>query len=97
MRIIDLQIGQQKVSVEEAELVKKGGVREVVMKAGKRLHVSNSVIQDASGTIGISIWDADIEKVKEGDRVRVTDVAVKDFHGKPSINLVKGSTIEVIT
>jgi replication factor A1 len=96
MRIVELQIGQQSVTVEDAELVDKGAVREVITKTGKRLHVSNSVIRDASGTIGISIWDSDIDRVKIGDRVRVANAVVKDFHGKPAINLVKGSIIEVI-
>lgn len=96
MNIKDLKAGLKGISVEEAELVEKGPTREFVTAQGRRLHVSNSVIRDATGSVPISIWDADIEKVQVGDKVSVTNVIVKDFRGSPSISMVRGSTIKVL-
>ena len=96
MNIMDLQIGQQDVTLEDAELVEKGSPREVVTRTGMKILVSNGAVKDATGVIPISIWRDDIPRVKQGDRLRVTGAVVKEFRGKPAINLVKGSVIEVL-
>lgn len=94
MQISKLKVGMSNVLVE-GEIIEKGEIKRVETRFGKRL-VCNLVIQDETGKINLSLWEKDIDKVKEGDRVKITGGFVISYKGKPQLNVPKKGRVEVI-
>jgi len=63
---------------------------------GRQLRVATAKIQDDSGSIDLSLWNEDIDKVKVGDKVKITNGYVKDFQGALQLTAGKFGKIEVI-
>ena len=71
MNLSELQIGQGKVDVE-AEITEIEEPRNF-KKFGRDIKVTNAIIKDDSGTIKLTLWNDDIDKVKVGDKVKITN------------------------
>ncbi len=84
-KISDLRDGMRKVNVE-ATIVDKGRVREVMTYRGPA-RVANFTIEDDSGTITLTLWNDDIDRVDIGDRVRIENGYVTSFRGKLQLNV----------
>ncbi len=95
MKIKELRAGASNVDLR-AEVVQKEDPREVVTKYGKRLSVANITLKDETGTIAMSLWDDDIEKVSVGDTVEIKNAYVNEFRGNPQISTGKFGKIEVV-
>ncbi|MEM0106640.1 MAG: OB-fold nucleic acid binding domain-containing protein [Candidatus Micrarchaeaceae archaeon] len=95
MKINELKAGASNVSIK-AKIVKKEDPREVVTKYGKRLSVANITLEDDTGSILMSLWGNDIDKVNVGDIVEVTNGYVNEFRGTPQLSTGKFGKIEVI-
>ncbi len=94
MKINELKAGASNVNIE-AKVVKKDDPREVVTKYGKRLSVANITLEDETGTIMMSVWGNDIDKVHVGDKVEITNGYVSEFRGTPQLSTGKFGKIEV--
>ncbi len=94
MKINELKAGASNVNIE-AKVVKKDDPREVVTKYGKRLSVANITLEDDTGTIMMSVWGNDIDKINVGDKVEVTNGYVSEFRGTPQLSTGKFGKIEV--
>ena len=94
MKISELKPGQGSVEVE-ASVEKVGEVREF-NKFGKQLRVATAVIKDDSGSMELSLWNEDIEKVKAGDQIKITNGFVKEFQGNPQLTTGREVKLEVI-
>ncbi len=86
MNVKELRIGMANVEVE-AELTEKKSERDVVTKFGKHLRVSNCIVTDETGSIGISLWQDAIDLVNVGDQVKITGASVHEYKGTPQLNL----------
>ena len=64
-------------------------------KFGKTVRVANAVIEDDSGTIKLTLWNEDIDKVKVGDKVRVTNGYVNEFQDEKQLTSGKFGKLEV--
>ncbi len=95
MKISELKAGASNVDVK-AEVTQKEEPREVVTKYGKRLSVASIMLKDDSGSISMSLWGEDIEKVNVGDMVEVTNGYVTEFRGTPQLSAGKFGKIEVV-
>ncbi|MGC8567835.1 MAG: OB-fold nucleic acid binding domain-containing protein [Candidatus Micrarchaeia archaeon] len=95
MKISELKVGASNVSIR-AKVAQKGEVREVVSKYGKKLSVSNIVLQDDSGSITMSVWGNDINTISEGDTIEVTNGYVSEFRGTPQLSTGKFGKITVV-
>jgi len=93
-KISDLKAGQGKVDVE-AKVSSKAEPR-VMEKYGKELKVCNATIKDDSGEIMLSLWNADVDKVNEGDTIRITNGYVSEFNGKKQLTSGKFGKLEVV-
>lgn len=86
MKIADLKGEQSKVDVE-GEIVEKGDVRTVNLRAGGTSNVADCTIRDDSGSIKLTLWGEQINSVDVGDRVRIENGYTKAFRGEVQLNI----------
>lgn len=94
MKISELKEGTGNVSLE-AEVVKVGEPKEI-QKYGQSLRVASAEIKDDSGSIRFTLWNENIDKVKEGDKIKIEKGYVNAFQGELQITLGKFGTLEVL-
>ena len=90
--ISDLRPGR--TATVEAEVAKVEQTREVEQRLGGTTRVRNVLLRDGTGEISLVLWGQDVEKVSEGDKVRIVDGWVKDYRGKPEISLGRRGRLE---
>ncbi|HLC32079.1 MAG TPA: SOSS complex subunit B family protein [Candidatus Nanoarchaeia archaeon] len=87
MKLSELQAGQGSVNV--SVVVKSKGDVRTFNKYGKDLSVCNFVVSDESGEIKLSLWNADIDKVKVGDMIQIENGYVSAFNGEKQLTTGK--------
>jgi len=93
MEIKDLKPKQGSVEVI-AEVVEKGDVREF-NKFGKAGRVCNAKIKDASGEIALTLWNEQIDEVKVGDTVHISNGYVNEWQGEMQLTTGKFGKLEI--
>jgi len=91
--INDLQSGQGNVNVE-GTISEMGEVR-TFNKFGKELRVVNAILKDETGSIKLSLWNDDVVRFKEGDKVKVVNGYVNEFQGENQLTSGKFGKIEM--
>ncbi|HLC56397.1 MAG TPA: SOSS complex subunit B family protein [Candidatus Nanoarchaeia archaeon] len=94
MEIKELKPRQGKVDIE-AEVISIEEVREF-NKFGKVGRVCNATIKDDSGTIKLTLWNDDIDKVKVGSKIKITNGYVNEFQGEKQLTAGKLGKLEVL-
>jgi len=94
MKISELNVGQGNVDVEG--VLKEIGEKRSFNKFGRELVVANAVLEDDSGFIKLSLWNEDVERFEEGDRVRIVNGYVNEFQGEKQLTSGKYGKIEKI-
>ena len=94
MKISELQPKQSGINVEVV-IVDKGDVREFT-KFGKVGRVCTAVVKDDSGQINMTLWNDDIDKVKVGDRVKLTNGFVNEWQGEMQLTTGRAGQLEVL-
>ncbi|KHO48167.1 MAG: nucleic acid binding OB-fold tRNA/helicase-type [archaeon GW2011_AR5] len=94
MKISELKDGTGKVDIE-AKVIEKEATREVNTKFG-RSKVANAVIEDDSGTIALTLWGDDADKVKEGDSLKIENGFVKEWNGTLQLSVGKYGKMTVL-
>ena len=92
MKISELKVNQGNVDVEG--IIKSIAEARTFNKYGKDLKVANAVLEDESGNIKLSLWNDDILKVKEGDKIKIINGYVSEFNGIKRISSGKYGKIE---
>lgn len=88
MKISEVKDGMNKVSIEG--VVKSvTEPRKVNTKYNKSVRVAECVIEDDSGRITCTLWEEQIDKVKEGDKVSIENGYVTSFRGENRLNIGK--------
>jgi replication factor A1 len=59
----------------------------VNLRAGGTAQVADAIISDDTGTIKLSLWDDQINMVKQGDRVSIENGYTQAFRGENSLNI----------
>ena len=88
MRISELKAGMRNVSVT-GKVDSVGEPRTVNLKAGGTNNVADAIITDESGSIKLSLWGDDIDKVQTGDRISIENGYINTFKGENSVNIGK--------
>lgn len=88
MKINELKPGMRNVSVD-AKVDSVGQPRTVNLKAGGTNTVADAVISDETGSIKLSLWGEDINKIATGDRISVENGYINTFKGENSISVGK--------
>lgn len=86
LKIADIKGEQSRVDVE-GEIVEKGEVRSVNLRAGGQSNVCDCTVRDDTGSIKLSLWGEQINSVDVGDRVRIENGYTKAFRGEVQLNI----------
>ena len=95
VKISEVRAGSGNVTVE-GEVVAKEEPRDVVSKFGKRLRVCNATLQDDSGSITLSLWNDDIDKISVGDKIQIENGWISEFKQQPQLSAGKYGKITVM-
>lgn len=94
MKISELQERQGKIDVE-AEVTEKGDVREF-QKFGRAGRVCNAKVKDASGEITLVLWNDEVDMVKVGDNIKITNGYCSEFKGEKQLTAGRFGKLEVV-
>ena len=95
-KIEELKVGMKHVNLE-ARVVEIPKPKMVYTKWSQRPgYVSNVLIADKTGTIRISLWNENINKVSEGDLIKIEDFKVSSFNGAPQLRMGRTGKISVL-
>jgi replication factor A1 len=94
MPIKDLQPKQGNAEVE-AVVIDKKEIREF-NKFGKSGRVCNATIKDSTGKMALTLWNEQIDQVKVGDRIKVTNGYVNEWQGEMQLSTGRFGKIEVL-
>ena len=92
MTISELSSGQGNVNVEGT--ITEVGEGRTFSKFGREMTVANAILKDDSGTIKLTLWNEDVTKYKEGDKVKITNGYVNEFQGENQLTSGKFGQIE---
>ena len=86
---------QSKAVNVTAKVVSKTEIREIPMgRDGSPHKVSDALVGDETGVVYVTLWDNNIEKVNEGDTIRVENGYVTLFKGNIRLNIGKYGKLE---
>jgi replication factor A1 len=78
-----------------AKVVSKSEIRDIPMgRDGSPHRVCDALVGDETGSIYLTLWDANIEKVNENDTIRVENGYVTLFKGNMRLNIGKYGKLE---
>lgn len=96
MRISDIRSGMSKVTIDAAEVVSISEVREVRLRDGGKAKVVDCIIKDDSGRIKLTLWNDQIDMVREGSKISITNGYTKEFKGENTLNIGRYGKLDVI-
>jgi len=94
MKLSDLKSKQGNVEVE-VEVVSIDDTK-TFNKFGKELRLANATVKDSSGEMKLTLWNNDIDRVKAGNKLKITNGYVNEFQGEKQLTSGKFGKIEVI-
>jgi len=78
-----------------AKVVEKAPERVVSSQYDQAEHkLTETLIADETGAITLVLWDDNINKVSEGDVIKVSNGFIKVFRGKMQLNLGRFGSVE---
>lgn len=95
MNIKDLRDGMRRVDAE-GEIAEMSEPRNVNLKSGDEARVADCMLKDESGQIKLSLWDDQIDQVKVGSKVRITNGYTNSFRGELRLNVGKYGKMDVL-
>ncbi len=95
MKINELKPRQGKIEIEVT--IKDIGEVRTFEKFGKPGRVCNVTASDDTGEIKLTLWNDEIDTVKIGDRVKITNGYVNEFQGEKQLTAGRFGKLEVIT
>ena len=94
MAVKDLQAKQGNVDII-VDIVDVGEVREFE-KFGKSGRVATAIVKDETGDVKLTLWNEQIDQVKAGDKVHITNGYVNEWQGEKQLTTGKMGKLEVI-
>lgn len=95
MNIRDLRDGMRRVDAE-GEIIDISEPRTVNLRTGGEARIADTLLKDDGGQIKLSLWDDQIDLVKKGSKVRVTNGYTNSFRGELRLNVGKYGKLEVL-
>jgi replication factor A1 len=94
-KVAELNPSSRAVNVT-AKVVSKTDIREIAAgRDGSPHRVSDALVGDETGCVYLTLWDDNIDKVKEGETIRVGNGYVTLFKGNMRLNVGRYGTLEV--
>ena len=88
MKIYDLKAGMRGITVE-GKIESITEPRTVNLRSGGTAQVADAIVSDETGSIKLSLWDDQINTVKQGDKVSIENGYTQEFRGQNSLNIGK--------
>ncbi len=89
LNIGELRDGAKRIDIE-AQVVEKGNTREVQSRFKDETYkVATAVVADESGSIKLTLWNEQIDRVSVGDKIRIENGYVTSFKGEIQLNVGK--------
>jgi len=80
----------------EGEISEISDPRTVNLRTGGEARVADCVLKDESGQIKLSLWDNQIDQVRQGSKVRVTSGYTNSFRGELRLNVGRYGRLEIL-
>ena len=77
------------------DIIDKSQPREF-QKFGKPGRVCNAKVKDESGEVTLTLWNEDIDRVKPGMKVKITNGYVNEFQGEMQLTAGRLGKLEII-
>lgn len=94
MEIKDIEANQGKVDIV-ATVVSKDEAR-TFEKFGKEGKVCNAQLKDETGSVKLTLWNDDVDKVNVGDKIHVQNGWCGEYKGEKQLSSGKFGSIEVV-
>jgi replication factor A1 len=94
-KIGELRFGMKGVNVK-AKIIDTTPKKLVITRFGTQSYVSNVTIADETGTIKLSLWNNQIDKVHIDDEVEIKNGYVSSFSGEPQLRIGRKGAISTI-
>ncbi len=94
LNIKEVKPRQGKIDIE-LEIVDIGEVREFE-RFGKKGRVVTALAKDETGEINLTLWNDEIDIVKVGDKIRITNGYCSEFQGERQLSAGKYGKLEVL-
>tara|TARA_Y100000310_G_scaffold345863_1_gene471734 strand:- start:8506 stop:8955 length:450 start_codon:yes stop_codon:yes gene_type:complete len=94
MEIKDIQANQGNIDIV-ATVIQKEEER-TFEKFGKQGRVCNAVLQDETGQVKLTLWDEDIDKVNQGDKVHIENGWCSEYKGEKQLSSGKFGKVKVV-
>ena len=78
----------------EGRIATKSEVRSVRTRYGPR-SVADAELEDETGSIKLTLWEQQIEKINVGDTVKVEGAYITEFNNQLQINIPRSGVLEV--
>ncbi len=95
MKVSELK--EKQGNVEVTVEVKNLGEPRDFQKFGKPGRVTSASVFDDSGEIKLTLWNDDVDRIKVGDKLKVTNGFVNVFQGEKQLTAGKFGKIEVLS
>ena len=79
----------------EGKIIDVSDSREVNTRYGQK-RVADATLEDDSGTIKLSLWEAQIDTVKVGARISISGGYVTEFRDEMQLNLPRSGKLDVL-
>ncbi len=94
MAIKDLQPRQGKVNIT-VEVTEVSEAREFD-KFGRKGRVASAKVRDATGEVTLTLWNEQVDQVKPGQTIKITNGYVNEYQGEPQLTTGKFGKLEII-
>ena len=94
MAVKDLKIREGNVDII-VDVVDVGEAREFE-KFGKSGRVSTAIVKDETGDVKLTLWNEQIDQIKAGDKIHITNGYVSEWQGEPQLTTGKMGKLEVV-
>jgi replication factor A1 len=95
IKIKDIDLDVKWVNLK-AKVIEKTTPKGVYSRYGNPLSVSIASISDDTGTIKLPLWNAQINSIRVGDRIRIENGRVRSFRGELQVSVGTKGKLEVI-
>jgi len=86
MKISELRDGMRRIDIEGiiSEIPEP---RNVTLRTGQEARVADCILQDASGTVTLSLWNEDIDKVQVGSKIKIENGYTNSYREEVKLNV----------
>ncbi len=94
LKISQIKSGMENIEVE-GEIISITSPRQVYTKYGPA-KVATAILRDETGSIRLVLWRGQIDRVRRGDYIRITDAYTREFRGNLELYISRSGKIIVI-